>query len=160
MQCRPDPLLRDRDTPEDFLETLCDIGAAELLLPIPWFTNDAVTVRTAQGLVILANRYKASREATVRRFAETHSISLAALFFSWKLKPKRSAIIQPRTEHLFGIDPAEEALAARQLRRITPFPAIDSSQRASSCPRTNHWTWTDRSGRRRTASAGKDEAKY
>ena len=123
VQCRPDPLLRNRDTPTDFLETLCDIGAAELLLPIPWFTNDAATVRTAEGLVILANRYKVSREATVRRFAETHAFSLAALFFGWKLKPTEVSSFNPEQGNLYGIDPTEEAWAARHLRLDYAIPS-------------------------------------
>jgi len=123
VQCRPGPLLRDRDTPTHFLETLCDIGAAELLLPIPWFTNDAATVQTAQGLIVLANRYKVSREATVRRFAETHASSMAALFFSWKLKPSEASAFNPEQGNLYGIDPTEEAWAARQLRLDYAIPS-------------------------------------
>lgn len=123
VQCRPDPRLRDCNTPEDFLETLCDIGAAELLLPIPWFANDGAAVRTSQDLVSLAIRYKASREATLRRFAETHAASVATLFLSWKLKPTEVPSFNPEQRNLFGIDPREEAWAARQLRLDYAIPS-------------------------------------
>jgi hypothetical protein len=123
VQCRPDPLLRDRDAPGDYLETLCDIGAAELLLPIPWFTNEAAEVRTAQALVSLATRYKASREAALRRFAETHAASVATLFLSWKLKPTEISSLGSEQKNLFGIDPREEAWAARQLRLDYAIPS-------------------------------------
>ena len=108
----------------DFLETLCDIGAAELLLPIPWFTNDAADradrLRASSSWPI-ATRSRA--EATVRRFAETHAFSLAALFFSWKLKPTEVSSFNPEQGNLYGIDPTEEAWAARHLRLDYAIPS-------------------------------------
>ena len=91
--CRPDARYRTRTNPDDHLEMLCDIGAAELLFPQPWFARDAAAVTDANGLVGLAATYHASREATLRRFVETSSDSLAAAFFSWKLKPTQKGTI-------------------------------------------------------------------
>ena len=45
---------------EDLLEILCDVGAGELLFPLPWFAVDS-SVRNAAGLVALANGYGGSR---------------------------------------------------------------------------------------------------
>ena len=40
VQCRK-PKSRDWSDPEDVLEVLCDIGASELVFPLPWFEQDA-----------------------------------------------------------------------------------------------------------------------
>ena len=115
--CRTDARYRDRDNPDDYLEMLCDIAAAELLLPDPWFSADAAAVTSAQGLSTLATTYRASREATVRRYAELNPLSVAAVFFSWKLKPTQHGSVG-RTEqtNLFGISAAEEIRDALKLR--------------------------------------------
>jgi len=123
VQCRPDPRLRGRESPDDFIETLCDVGAAEIVLPMPWFANDAACVKTAQDLVNLANIYAASRETTVRRFAETHKGCIAALFLSWKLKPTQARSFNLGQSNLFGVDPVEEMLATRALRLDYSIPS-------------------------------------
>jgi hypothetical protein len=117
VQCRTDARYRDPENPEDLLEMLCDVGAAELLFPLPWFATAALTVRSASGLLKLADDYRASREATCRRFAETSPRNLAAVFFAWKLKPTQEQTIGRRDQtNLFGIDPKEEAKACWKLR--------------------------------------------
>ena len=123
VQCRPDYRHRNRDDPNDLIETLCDIGASELLLPLPWFADDARAVRTGQDLVALAKKYRASREATVRRFAELSNSVLAAVFLSWKLKPTQSADFNPDQQNMFGTTPEEEAWQARQLRIDYAIPS-------------------------------------
>ncbi len=117
VQCRPDPRYRDPANPEVLLELLCDIGAAELLFPLPWFAADCLSVRSPAGLVTLANDYGGSREATIRRYAEISPRCVAAVYFSWKLKPKQERTIG-RTDqpNLFGLDPEVEARAAWKLR--------------------------------------------
>lgn len=117
VQCRPDPRYRDPENPDDLLEMLCDVGAAELLFPFPWFSSDASAVERASDLVGLAESYKASREATLRRFAEVSPRCLAAVFLCWKLKPTQERTIG-RTDqaNLFGTNPEEEARAALRLR--------------------------------------------
>src|SRR5690606_31829532 len=91
--CRTDARYPNRDNPDDYLEMLCDIGAAELLLPDPWFVSDAADVRDAAGITTLATKYRASREAVLRRFAETSARCVAAVFFQWKLKPTQKGRI-------------------------------------------------------------------
>lgn len=73
---------------DDLLETLCDIAASELLFPTPWFNNRLSSLTlSAASIAQLAGDYQASRDATVRRLVELWEEPLAAVFFSWKLKP-------------------------------------------------------------------------
>ncbi len=116
--CRTDARYRDRANAEDFLEMLCDIGAAELLFPQPWFGRDAAVVTDATGIITLASTYHASREAAIRRYAETSPESVAAVFFTWKLKPTQKGIAgNPNQTNLFGIS-AEDALREALRLRI------------------------------------------
>ncbi|WP_197456123.1 ImmA/IrrE family metallo-endopeptidase [Stieleria neptunia] len=74
--------------PEDLLETLCDVAASELMFPTPWF-DDCLKLLSisAENLAKLADDFEASRDATARRVVEVHPSAMAAVFFSWKLKP-------------------------------------------------------------------------
>jgi hypothetical protein len=90
---------------DDLLETLCDVAASELMFPDPWFGErlrslDISSVNIAQ----LATDYAASRDATVRRIVEMHKSPLAAVFFSWKLKPTEQRLVSRnrRQISLFG----------------------------------------------------------
>jgi hypothetical protein len=115
--CRTDGRYRSRANPDDLLEMLCDVGASELVLPAPWFTEAASAVDTGLGLAELAKTYVVSREATLRRFAETHAGEAAAIFLSWKLKPTQQRTLgNPNQTALFGMDAAEVARRARKLR--------------------------------------------
>lgn len=116
-KCRTDARHRDRDDPDQYLEMLCDIGATELLFPQPWFSSDAAAVTNANGLVQLAARYHAFREATMRRFAETSVEPVAAVFLSWKLKPTQKGTVGRREQgNLFGVTLEEEIRDALRLR--------------------------------------------
>jgi hypothetical protein len=127
--CRTDARYRDRTDPDDYLEMLCDIAAAELLFPHPWFPQDAAGVNDASGLVRLATTYHASREATVRRYAETSPESIAAVFFTWKLKPTQKATVGRKDQgNLFGVTPEEEIHDALRLR--IEYTAVSESFRA------------------------------
>lgn len=115
--CRTDARYRDRTNPDEFLEMLCDIGAAELLFPHPWFSRDARNVANASGLVELATRYHASREATIRRYVETSDDSIAAVYFVWKLKPTQKGTIGNKNQmNLLGISAEEAVREALRLR--------------------------------------------
>jgi hypothetical protein len=117
VQCRTDARHRDPADPDDLLEILCDAGAAELLFPLPWFARDASGVDGADGLVALADRYRASREATLRRYAELHASPVAAVFFAWKLKPTQKPTVGRENQpNLFGGSAAEERRDALRLR--------------------------------------------
>lgn len=115
--CRTDARYRDRADPDDYLEMLCDIAAAELLFPQPWFSQDAAGVKDGGGLVNLANAYRASREATLRRFAEASPESVVTIFLHWKLKPTQKGIVGRKDQgNLFGITAEQERLDALRLR--------------------------------------------
>lgn len=115
--CRTDARHRDRDDPDQYLEMLCDIGATELLFPQPWFSTDAAAVSDASGLAQLAAKYHASREATMRRFAETSAEPVAAVFLSWKLKPTQKGSVGRKDQgNLFGVTHEDEIRDALRLR--------------------------------------------
>lgn len=115
--CRTDARFRDRNDPSQFLEMLCDIGASELLFPQPWFSSHAAGIETAKDLVELAHQYHASREATLRRYVELSSAPIAAVFFSWKLKPTQHGVIGNEAQgNLFGVSAQQELQDAMQLR--------------------------------------------
>jgi hypothetical protein len=122
--CRTDATYRRRDNPDEFVEMLCDIGASELLMPLPWFATDIVAVATAEQLLALVRTYHASREAVLRRYAEVHPRAVAAVFFSWKLKPVEYGTVgRLDQQNLFGLDPAEEARQAKKLRIDYTIPS-------------------------------------
>lgn len=124
--CRTDARYRDRSNPDEHLEMLCDIGAAELLFPHPWFARDCQQVQEAAGLIDLAKTYQASREATIRRFAEISPDPIAAVFFAWKLKPTQKGTVGRKEQtNLFGISPEEERLDALRLRIEYSIPSPD-----------------------------------
>jgi hypothetical protein len=128
--CRTDARYRDRSDPDDHLEMLCDIAAAELLFPQPWFSQDAAAVSNANGLLRLATSYHASREATMRRYAETSPESVAAVFFTWKLKPTQKGTVGRKDQgNLFGLTPEQELRDAIRLR--IEYTAVSESFRAS-----------------------------
>lgn len=105
--------------PDDLIESLCDAAASEILFPSPWFDDRARKMPLiAAELATLANEYQASRDATVRRFVEISPDPIAAVFFSWKLKPTQQRQLQRdrRQRSLLDIDPVAEAEANRKLR--------------------------------------------
>lgn len=136
--CRSDGRFRQRNNPDDQLEFLCDTAAAELLLPRPWFPEDAASVTTGTGLLSLAQKYGVSRDATLRRFAETHPRVVAAAFFSWKLKPTEKAVLGESAQgRLFPIDPT----LVRQLRRLR----LDYAVPSTPCAAAGHYLPRDKS---------------
>jgi Zn-dependent peptidase ImmA (M78 family) len=137
--CRTDARYRDRTDPDEYLEMLCDLGAAELLFPEPWFSREAGRVVTADGMAELASRFQASREATIRRYVETSSDPLAAVFFIWKLKPvQKGRVGAPEQTHMFGLSAAEELRDALRLR-------IEYSITSPSFKSTGHFLPKDKS---------------
>ena len=125
--CRTDARYRNRDNPDDYLEMLCDIGAAELVFPQPWFMKSAAAVSDAAGLVNLAAAFHGSMEATMRRYAELSPESLAVAYFTWKLKPTQLSTIGNRDQrNLFGDSPEDLIREALRLRieDSVPSPAF------------------------------------
>jgi hypothetical protein len=120
--CRTDARFRRRENPDDLLEMLCDIGASELVMPLPWFASDALVVCTGAELAELAGKYGASREATLRRYAEMSDRTAHAVFFSWRLKPVETRrLTNPDQQRLFDI-PDEEG-PAKKLRLDYSIPS-------------------------------------
>ena len=105
--------------PNDLLETLCDVAAAEFIFPEPWFADRARSLTLdAASVATLACEYQASRDATVRRFVEVRTEPLAAVFLSWKLKPteERQLARDRNQRFMFDEDPVADAGARRKLR--------------------------------------------
>jgi Zn-dependent peptidase ImmA (M78 family) len=79
---------RQRFDPDRELEYLCDVGAAELLLPEEPFRTDLEREGFGLNAVLpLRDRYAASREAVIRRMVQLDPRSSAAVFLEHRLKP-------------------------------------------------------------------------
>jgi hypothetical protein len=98
---------RDRFDPDRELEYLCDVGAAEILLPADDFRDDlAVFGSTLHAVAALRERYQASREAVVRRMVQVGREQAAAVFLEYRLKPSERATM--RQLSLLGMDDAPQ----------------------------------------------------
>jgi aspartokinase-like uncharacterized kinase len=73
---------RDKFDPEREVEFLCDIGAAEILLPSPYFEEElkkeGISLKSVEGL---SERFKASREAIIRRIPASNLKPCAVVYF-------------------------------------------------------------------------------
>ena len=89
---------RPRFDPNQEVETLCQIGASELLMPKEEFTTDLDgPAFSLDSVPILVRRYSASREAVIRRMVHMSSCPCAAVFFSKRLSPReKQAERRPR----------------------------------------------------------------
>jgi hypothetical protein len=77
-----------RCDPHKRLEALCDVGAAELLLPFPEFRDDAqASGISLETLDTLRVRYEASREAVAMRLVGLDLAPCAIAFLTCRLKP-------------------------------------------------------------------------
>lgn len=115
VQCRK-PRLQDWHDRKDLVEYLCDVASSEFLFPLDWFQADIdVEAVSAARLVTLAGNYRASAEATVRRYIDLAPEPTAAVFFRWKLKPSE----QPKTPLV------RKAVTARAGRRPVPKLRIE-----------------------------------
>ncbi len=84
---------RERFDPDRELEQLCDIGAAEILLPDEDFRIDVGRFGFGLAAVaLLRERYEASREAVIRRMVQLDRESGAAVFLEYRLKPSEEAV--------------------------------------------------------------------
>lgn len=112
---------RERFDPDRELEYLCDVAAAEFLLPEAEFTSDVE--RYGFGLdtvVILRERYQASREAVIRRMVQLDRGRSAAVFLEERLKP--SEVAGRRQLPLIG-EPVEPTPKLR-IAYAVPSPAF------------------------------------
>lgn len=70
--------------PDREVEYLCDIGAAEILMPSPYFENDLRDIGVSLLSVnSLSERYQASREAIIRRIPSTNLGVCAVVYLSF-----------------------------------------------------------------------------
>lgn len=116
VRCRK-PSERTWADSEDLLETLCDVAASELMFPSPWFPDRIAEMPlTADSIAETADDYQASREATVRRLVELYREPLAAVFFSWKLKPTEVRAMKERSRHTSLFPDMEPELPMPKLR--------------------------------------------
>lgn len=114
--CRPDHRCRTRLDPEQLVEMLCDVAASRLLMPEAFFREESCRVTSARDLLTLAETFRVSREALIRRYVGVQEGPMAAIFLSWRLKPmqeRRVGLLEQR--RLFG-DPEEEIRNAKKLR--------------------------------------------
>jgi hypothetical protein len=74
--------------PQQEVEHLCQVGAAELLMPEEAFAPDLARLGLSlRSISELSSRYQASREAVVRRMLGLTNQTAALAFFSRRLKP-------------------------------------------------------------------------
>ena len=132
-QCKTD---RDQFDPDQEVETLCQIGASELLMPHEEFASDLGTMAFSLEVVPeLVRRYSASREAVLRRMIHLSNRSCAAVFFSKRLSPReKQAERRPRLIPATRRRPRRvsstqcRAMISRCFcRRISPYPTNRAS---------------------------------
>jgi len=75
--------------PQNEVEHLCQVGAAEILMPEEDFAADIANLPfSMRSVPELARRYGASREAAARRMLAVSGRTAALVFFSRRLKPR------------------------------------------------------------------------
>ncbi len=80
---------REKSDPHHELEALCDIAAAEFLLPLAEFKRDLKALGISLDTMDeLRDRYEASREAVLLRMVAVTSKPIAIATLSWRHKPK------------------------------------------------------------------------
>jgi hypothetical protein len=111
-----------RQDPDFELELLCDLGAAELLMPAQSFAADIAQLGTSlDAIKKLRSRYIASSEAVLIRVPQMSSCPCAVVFLSEKLKPaeKRAATT---LEFNLGLAPVLPKLRVDYVRPSATFP--------------------------------------
>jgi len=103
------------------LECLCDLGAAELLMPHEPFQRDLASLGVSLNSVReLTVRYAASGEAVLIRIAQLSSNPCAAVFLSEKLKPVQERAAQTK-EFDFGLPAVAPKLRVDYVRPTEAF---------------------------------------
>lgn len=103
------------------LECLCDLGAAELLMPHKSFERDLTSLGVSLNSVReLTVRYAASGEAVLIRIAQLSSNPCAVVFLSEKLKPVEERAAQTR-EFDFGLPAVSPKLRVDYVRPTEAF---------------------------------------
>jgi Zn-dependent peptidase ImmA (M78 family) len=102
------------------LECLCDLGAAELLMPRNSFQKDLENESTSLiGARNLSAKYQASSEAILIRLAQLSNSACATVFFSQKHKPTELKASQTR-EFIF-VDPLPAKMRVDYVKPSSTF---------------------------------------
>jgi hypothetical protein len=110
----------NRYGPEEELESLCQLGAAELLMPEGEFRDDLAEFEGSLSSVrFFVDRYLASREAVIRRMVDLSDRPCAAVFFSKRLSPREQAVME--SDPNCGLKPKMRILYRT---RRTDFPCL------------------------------------
>ena len=121
-QMRKKPSRDDDSTAEERrLERLCNIGAAELLMPRPWFDEELDRMGfCAAAVPALAERFGASLEAAALRMIDSIDNPCAIGFFEFEYPPSIRTLARD------GRDGIEQKIAYRVKRvfRSMGFPFI------------------------------------
>jgi hypothetical protein len=105
--------------PQQEIERLCQLGAAEILMPEDDFLIDLQRLGFSLANVPeLCRRYEASREAVARRMLTLANETAALVFLSRRLKPSES-----RGEYLDGLLP-QEKLRVLYVVQTSDFPVF------------------------------------
>ncbi|MBA3353670.1 MAG: ImmA/IrrE family metallo-endopeptidase [Blastocatellia bacterium] len=105
--------------PQQEVEQLCQVGAAEILMPEEDFLADLKQLGLSLSNVPeLCQRYEASREAVARRMLTLANETAALVFLSRRLKPSES-----RGDYLGGFRP-QEKLRILYVVQTPDFPAF------------------------------------
>jgi Zn-dependent peptidase ImmA (M78 family) len=82
----------------DVVEQLCDVGAAELLMPAAAFAADLAPLSISCATMdVLRERYQASREAVAIRMIQLSARPCAVAFLSDRLKPAERRSLSQRS---------------------------------------------------------------
>jgi hypothetical protein len=144
---------RERFDPDRELEFLCDVGAAEILLPEIEFSKHVD--RFGFGLTSvdpLRELYQSSREATIRRMVQLHRGSAAAVFLEHRLKPSEVSDARQASFDGFATEPFRKLRIAYSVpsESFAIFLPADKSVPDDSCayeamtsggPTTSIETW-------------------
>lgn len=113
---------RDAFDPARELEYLCDVAAAELLLPEEEFIADVEQYEFGlESVAILRERFQASREAVIRRMVQLDRGQSAAVFLEERLKPSE---IAGRNQLILIGDPHDPVPKLR-IAYAVPSPAFN-----------------------------------
>jgi hypothetical protein len=111
-----------RRDPDFELELLCDLGAAELLMPAQTFAADMARLGTSlRAIKELRSLYIASSEAVLIRVAQMSSCPCAVVFLSEKLKPSEQRAATT-LEFNLGLPPLSPKLRVDYVRPSGTFP--------------------------------------
>lgn len=127
---RQNPEHRDKE-----VEKLCEIGAAEILLPNPEFHDEMESVGGVgiSSFEHLRKRFIASREATANRMVDSSSESCAVIYYKFKMKPSEIKTLQKLKQP--SLFPTDDDFEKQFLKKLRVDYSISSSTFPHYIPR-------------------------